>query len=154
MDERNLHPDVAVLLLKHDSCKKIYKITDGLQRPQDIKHNKTRYLITNILLRQAVEEPILKLVDDKCYSKVEREKLLAMKASSEEIEILPNEISHILDIYKGNRGKCYNLFFNYISIIFQNIFTKKINKLYGTVVALKLSKSFYLLLKSIVRPKM
>ena len=77
-----------------------------------------------------------------------------MKASSEEIEILPNEISHILDIYKGNRGKCYNLFFNYISIIFQNIFTKKINKLYGTVVALKLSTSSYLLLKAIVRPKM
>ena len=102
MDERNLHQDVVGLVLKCDNCKKVYKTADGLKRHQDLKHKKSRYKITNTLLRQAVEESILKLVDDKCYPKVEREKLLALKVSSEEVELLHNEISHILDTYKGN----------------------------------------------------
>ena len=146
MDERNLHQDVVALVLKCDNCKKVYKTADGLKRHQDLKHKKSRYKITNTLLRQAVEESILKLVDDKCYPKVEREKLLALKVSSEEVELLHNEISHILDTYKGNTDKYYNLFFNYF--LSENIFTKKINKLYGTVVALELSTKLLSIIKS------
>ena len=133
-------------MLKCDNCKKVYKTADGLKRHQDLKHKKSRYKITNTLLRQAVEESILKLVDDKCYPKVEREKLLALKVSSEEVELLHNEISHILDTYKGNTDKYYNLFFNYF--LSENIFTKKINKLYGTVVALELSTKLLSVIKS------
>ena len=44
-------------------------------------------------------------------------------------------MSHILDTYKGNSDKYYNLFFNYFSS--ENIFTKKINKLYGTLVGIR-----------------
>ena len=146
MDERNLHQDVVGLVLKCDNCKKVYKTADGLKRHQDLKHKKSSYKITNTLLRQAVEESILKLVDDKCYPKVEREKLLALKVSSEEVELLHNEISHILDTYKGNTDKYYNLFFNYF--LSENIFTKKINKLYGTVVALELSTKLLSVIKS------
>ena len=146
MDERNLHQDVVGLVLKCDNCKKVYKTADGLKRHQDLKHKKSSYKITNTLLRQAVEESILKLVDDKCYPKVEREKLLALKVSSEEVELLHNEISHILDTYKGNTDKYYNLFFNYF--LSENIFTKKINKLYGTVVALELSTKLLSIIKS------
>ena len=146
MDERNLHQDVVAQVLKCDSCKKVYKTADGLKRHQEIKRKKTRYKVTNTILRQAVEEAILKLVDDKCYPKVEREKLLAVKVSSEEVEILHNEMSHILDTYKGNSDKYYNLFFNYFSS--ENIFTKKINKLYGTVVALELSTKLLSIIKS------
>ena len=69
-----------------------------------------------------------------------------MKVSSEEVEILHNEISHILDTYKGNTDKYYNLFFNYFSS--ENIFTKKINKLYGTVVALELSTKVLSIIKT------
>ena len=55
-------------------------------------------------------------------------------------------MSHILDTYKGNSDKYYNLFFNYFSS--ENIFTKKINKLYGTVVALELSTKLLSIIKS------
>ena len=54
---------------------------------------------------------------------VQREKLLAMKVSEEEVEILHNEISHILDKYKGNTDTYYNLFLNYFSS--ENIFYKE-----------------------------
>ena len=77
---------------------------------------------------------------------VQREKLLAMKVSEEEVEILHNEISHILDKYKGNTDTYYNLFLNYFSS--ENIFYKKINKLHGTVVALDLPTKLLPVIKS------
>ena len=63
----------------------------------EIKHKKTRYKITATLLGQIVGYSILKLVDNKFFLKLERQNLIAIKLSSEEVGALHNEISHILN---------------------------------------------------------
>ena len=145
LDERNLHQDVVALALKCGSRIKIYNTADGLKRHQEIKHKKARYKITATLLGQIVRYSILKLVDDKFFLKLERQNLIAIKLSSEEVGALHNEISHILNTYKGNKFRYYNLFFNYFSI--DNIFIRKINRFCGTVVALYISIKLLFIVK-------